>query len=90
MSHTHDVGYFVLPIRVGADDRLTQVVSPRDGEPGFQRVAFPPVDRVAVHGGAMDARQCEDFVEVRTGAVIYDQHVGNGWLGPQLTDERDE
>jgi hypothetical protein len=80
-GHPHDVGNLVLAVGVGADDHFARVVPPGDGEPGLECMAFSAVLRVAVHGGAVNARQGEDLVVVGAGTVVHDQDVGRSGMG---------
>ena len=85
-----DVRHTVLAVGVGAHHHLIRMEPTGMGETGLQRMSLAAVAVVADHLGPMDARQCEDLVEIGPGTVVDDKYIGSAWVGPEFTHEGDQ
>ncbi len=65
----------MLPVAVGADDRLIREVLGHVREATLQRTALPAVEGVPDHGGPMFGRCSEHVLIVRARSVVDDQNL---------------
>jgi len=79
----------VLAVRVGGDDDLAGAVCFRPGDAGAQCRTLTLVDRVGLHGHAVDTQFGKDWCVGAAGSIVNDEDFGGRVLFARGTGKAD-